>query len=177
MVQWLRLCTSTARVRFHPWGGNYDPTCFTINNNKTDFENFGMRCQGANTIQIYSNGQMQRNDQITAKWSDKLICHLNFIFIKLYILFLNMCFFRNVSYIYINIMKCFRVRIRVNLKAIQQIWSQIKNEVSSVQFSSVQSLSRVRLFATPWTAVCRPPCRSEERRIGKECRSRWSPYH
>ena len=27
-------------------------------------------------------------------------------------------------------------------------------EFSSVQLSSVQSLSRVRLFATPWTAVC-----------------------
>jgi len=23
----------------------------------------------------------------------------------------------------------------------------------------------------------RYPCRSEERRVGKECRSRWSPYH
>ena len=22
-----------------------------------------------------------------------------------------------------------------------------------------------------------PPSRSEERRVGKECRSRWSPYH
>ena len=22
-----------------------------------------------------------------------------------------------------------------------------------------------------------PPVRSEERRVGKECRSRWSPYH
>jgi len=22
-----------------------------------------------------------------------------------------------------------------------------------------------------------PPPRSEERRVGKECRSRWSPYH
>ena len=22
-----------------------------------------------------------------------------------------------------------------------------------------------------------PPIRSEERRVGKECRSRWSPYH
>src|SRR2546430_13479628 len=32
------------------------------------------------------------------------------------------------------------------------------------------------------TAVTAPPnerawCRSEERRVGKECRSRWSPYH
>ena len=23
----------------------------------------------------------------------------------------------------------------------------------------------------------KPLCRSEERRVGKECRSRWSPYH
>src|SRR5687768_18304201 len=29
-----------------------------------------------------------------------------------------------------------------------------------------------------WPAlVCRPVIRSEERRVGKECRSRWSPYH
>src|SRR2546429_7912999 len=31
-----------------------------------------------------------------------------------------------------------------------------------------------------WTVVCRVPrrlVRSEERRVGKECRSRWSPYH
>src|SRR5689334_24303004 len=26
-------------------------------------------------------------------------------------------------------------------------------------------------------AVVAPPARSEERRVGKECRSRWSPYH
>ena len=26
-------------------------------------------------------------------------------------------------------------------------------------------------------AVARSVCRSEERRVGKECRSRWSPYH
>src|SRR3712207_8088407 len=25
--------------------------------------------------------------------------------------------------------------------------------------------------------IHRPPGRSEERRVGKECRSRWSPYH
>ena len=32
----------------------------------------------------------------------------------------------------------------------------------SVQSSSVQSLSRVWLFATPWTAARRPPCPSPE---------------
>src|SRR3712207_8454386 len=25
--------------------------------------------------------------------------------------------------------------------------------------------------------IASAPCRSEERRVGKECRSRWSPYH
>src|SRR3990167_11113766 len=32
----------------------------------------------------------------------------------------------------------------------------------------------------PWldlTIASRVRCRSEERRVGKECRSRWSPYH
>ena len=27
------------------------------------------------------------------------------------------------------------------------------------------------------TGVYKPDTRSEERRVGKECRSRWSPYH
>ena len=27
------------------------------------------------------------------------------------------------------------------------------------------------------TESCIELCRSEERRVGKECRSRWSPYH
>src|SRR2546430_3119586 len=29
----------------------------------------------------------------------------------------------------------------------------------------------------PPSRACRPSERSEERRVGKECRSRWSPYH
>ena len=34
--------------------------------------------------------------------------------------------------------------------------------ISCIQFSSVQSLSRVWLFATPWTAAHQPPCHSLE---------------
>ena len=33
------------------------------------------------------------------------------------------------------------------------MWAERHTE-SAVQFSSVQSLSRIRLFATPWTAAC-----------------------
>ena len=35
------------------------------------------------------------------------------------------------------------------------------------------SLRRIMLSSLPGAAVSR----SEERRVGKECRSRWSPYH
>ena len=35
-----------------------------------------------------------------------------------------------------------------------------------------QSLGLINAPALPDIA-----CRSEERRVGKECRSRWSPYH
>ena len=34
------------------------------------------------------------------------------------------------------------------------LWLFSSANISSVQFSSVQSLSRVQLFATPWTAAC-----------------------
>src|SRR3712207_7341498 len=32
-------------------------------------------------------------------------------------------------------------------------------------------------LVTTGTYLCRIRSRSEERRVGKECRSRWSPYH
>ena len=35
-----------------------------------------------------------------------------------------------------------------------QRWGVVLNYFSQFQFSSLQSLSRVRLFATPWTAAC-----------------------
>src|SRR5689334_10044789 len=37
----------------------------------------------------------------------------------------------------------------------------------------LQARYRRRIFASRW----HPRTRSEERRVGKECRSRWSPYH
>src|SRR6266508_6353674 len=37
--------------------------------------------------------------------------------------------------------------------------------------------ARKRSAATSRTGRTRRPSRSEERRVGKECRSRWSPYH
>ena len=41
--------------------------------------------------------------------------------------------------------------------------------------SSLQSFSQERLGVNLFLAIDEE--RSEERRVGKECRSRWSPYH
>ena len=35
-----------------------------------------------------------------------------------------------------------------------ELFQILKDDAVKIQFSSVQSLSRVRLFVTPWTAVC-----------------------
>ena len=40
----------------------------------------------------------------------------------------------------------------------------------------VQAIGKgIKAERIPWTM--KPTTRSEERRVGKECRSRWSPYH
>ena len=36
---------------------------------------------------------------------------------------------------------------------------------------------RSRPLYVQWSIMASRPERSEERRVGKECRSRWSPYH
>ena len=43
-------------------------------------------------------------------------------------------------------------------------------ELLELDIRDAQALSEV-------TADRKPEARSEERRVGKECRSRWSPYH
>ena len=42
---------------------------------------------------------------------------------------------------------------------------------------SVEQVMEDREVAFPLTRAMCAPIRSEERRVGKECRSRWSPYH
>src|SRR3954449_428598 len=40
-----------------------------------------------------------------------------------------------------------------------------------------RSPKQVEIQSGPFRKMIRRPPRSEERRVGKECRSRWSPYH
>src|SRR2546430_15496161 len=53
------------------------------------------------------------------------------------------------------------------------------------ELDAARPIRRVRLERSgdrldrtaPRLALVKPEIRSEERRVGKECRSRWSPYH
>src|SRR2546422_10279667 len=39
------------------------------------------------------------------------------------------------------------------------------------------AVREARRMGVPVVSIVDTNCRSEERRVGKECRSRWSPYH
>ena len=49
--------------------------------------------------------------------------------------------------------------------------------IPSVVLWSANPTIRKVLKATCPKPIAAPIARSEERRVGKECRSRWSPYH
>src|SRR5215217_4263655 len=53
-------------------------------------------------------------------------------------------------------------------------------QTCALPISAPTSPSRCSRVRRRWAASCDPArwrARSEERRVGKECRSRWSPYH
>ena len=49
----------------------------------------------------------------------------------------------------------------------------MNNEIIAAITAGVEAYEGSKAFVV--TKITRP--RSEERRVGKECRSRWSPYH
>src|SRR5256886_5583926 len=62
--------------------------------------------------------------------------------------------------------------------------TKFQRAVTAVLFCSIMILSCIELMEIFSAPVPRPAAalvgrvsRSEERRVGKECRSRWSPYH
>ena len=65
---------------------------------------------------------------------------------------------------------CFRCKIRTAFAASHRFW---------VVVYSLSFVSRYFLISSLIGALfsCCRHMRSEERRVGKECRSRWSPYH
>src|SRR5256885_17010515 len=80
--------------------------------------------------------------------------NVGFVF-QHYALFRHMTVFENVAF-----------GLRVKPRSQRPSEAQIREKVMSL----------LKLVQLDWIAE-RFPSRSEERRVGKECRSRWSPYH
>src|SRR3712207_9100611 len=58
--------------------------------------------------------------------------------------------------------------------------SQVEEEIQQLEEDREEERDQIQALRTKRESVIRgesSPDRSEERRVGKECRSRWSPYH
>ncbi len=63
-----------------------------------------------------------------------------------------------------------------NSEGVQMIRDDLEKEaVTHVCIAACSRRAKTEAFHFPAVAMTR--ARSEERRVGKECRSRWSPYH
>src|SRR5256885_14078878 len=74
------------------------------------------------------------------------------------------------------------VIIAVKPQNVRELLEEIRADVTPAQLvisvaASVPTGFIENILATPTPVVRAMPNRSEERRVGKECRSRWSPYH
>ena len=61
-------------------------------------------------------------------------------------------------------------------KELKQCLKQIRSECEMSQ-EKLYQVAREKSYYVPAAKATREEIRSEERRVGKECRSRWSPYH
>src|SRR2546430_4358750 len=57
------------------------------------------------------------------------------------------------------------------------IGERIRALLLDVSLTGMSPLTEMLLFAASRSQFVAEVVRSEERRVGKECRSRWSPYH
>ena len=59
------------------------------------------------------------------------------------------------------------------------VFEVVKENVTARQAAEAYGLKvgRTGMACCPFHSDKSPSMRSEERRVGKECRSRWSPYH
>ena len=63
--------------------------------------------------------------------------------------------------------------------AVQRVYKQTRSKRATAKILGMSRNTVRSLLEEKETSVYKRPVynRSEERRVGKECRSRWSPYH
>ena len=78
----------------------------------------------------------------------------------------------------ITISKSLRSEIPEKVPSLEDLYINFGNEVNvSLDIKDPNSIEATVDVALSHNAVHKLWVRSEERRVGKECRSRWSPYH
>ena len=66
---------------------------------------------------------------------------------------------------------------KITKEAVGIIQNRSRLEVDDILLSGIGTIGRVAIVDIPVGDWNCSESRSEERRVGKECRSRWSPYH
>src|SRR5258708_6718462 len=66
---------------------------------------------------------------------------------------------------------------RLNAQLVRTIFRDLAHPVIITDYSYIQKPDKPVIIAAGWKPGWSTDYRSEERRVGKECRSRWSPYH
>ena len=61
--------------------------------------------------------------------------------------------------------------LMMNVSAKSMMMNSSSNASASINANTIESAGLLDVITAPVAS------RSEERRVGKECRSRWSPYH
>ena len=66
---------------------------------------------------------------------------------------------------------------RINEEVLRELSNIIRGEIKDPRINPMTSVVAVEVAPDLKTCKAYISVRSEERRVGKECRSRWSPYH
>ena len=83
-----------------------------------------------------------------------------------------------------------KITVTTNLTVYKDYWTKLRTQAEGETMPDVLWMNgpNIQLYASndmlvpvdgevPWDSYPSSTTRSEERRVGKECRSRWSPYH
>ena len=71
---------------------------------------------------------------------------------------------------------CYSYKQNQRSKYTSEVYKVFKGQYGRESVISM-GYAQTNAFAEPVTLMLAVSKRSEERRVGKECRSRWSPYH